>query len=298
MAERLSEDLDPSLVMDKIERLEKRLQRERAARKEAEAIAEQGMRDLYLANTELDSQVIERTAQLNRALENAAAAAQQRLNLLKALTREVRTPLNGITGMLELLKSSDVDNQSLQWIATAATSSDNLLQIFSRMSMYMEIAELDTVDLEPCAVEDLLSAAHAKWAQKCLAVGQLLVVENNCDTATTVNTNKQRFEQLIDEVLDNTVTHGQPGSVRIIANSDSFSESGVSISVIDSGPGITDSANHYETATEQAEAVGTLGLGYSIIRSLAALLEIDVTQTVEGSVEMTVSFGKAVNDGN
>ena len=63
---------------DRVERLERRVERERRAREEAEAIAERGMRDLWLANRDLESRVAERTAELELSLQAATMAGQAR----------------------------------------------------------------------------------------------------------------------------------------------------------------------------------------------------------------------------
>ena len=53
---------------ERIARLEERLERERKARRQAEMIAERGMRDLWEINRELQQRVDERTAQVGRLL--------------------------------------------------------------------------------------------------------------------------------------------------------------------------------------------------------------------------------------
>ena len=294
MSEQTVEEFDANATIDKIERLERRLGREKAARKEAEAIAEQGMRDLYIANTELDSQVSERTIELNTALESADAAARLRLNLLRALNRQVRTPLNGVSGMMDLLKSSDVDNQSLEWIKSAHRSADELLDLFRRLALYMELTELSEVSAAPMDLAELASDVASKWAQRCLTRGQLLIVENECSTAVTVSTDKQRFEQLADEIFSNVVKHGEPGPVRVVTRLDN----GIATIVItDSGPGIKDKSKCLE-ALEAPEYTDSLGIGYSIITLLADLLDLDVVQLSSDHVEMRVAFSDSKEKNN
>lgn len=89
-----------------ISRLEKRLAREVAARKQAEQIAEKGLRDLFLANQNLDQRVTERTLELQSARTELELAALQREAFLASLSRQVRTPLNGVIGMLDLWRAT------------------------------------------------------------------------------------------------------------------------------------------------------------------------------------------------
>jgi diguanylate cyclase len=69
---------------DRLQRIMRRLERERAARHQAEALLEERSRELYYANTalaqlaqELEKRVIERTSELSSEREHAMALAQQ-----------------------------------------------------------------------------------------------------------------------------------------------------------------------------------------------------------------------------
>ena len=88
---------------ERMRRLERRAQRERSAREQAEKIAEDGMRRLFLANQELDERVEERTEQLEIERRTAARNAGERAEFLRLLSRETRSPLNGIIGVMEVL---------------------------------------------------------------------------------------------------------------------------------------------------------------------------------------------------
>lgn len=69
--------VEPGPTDGRVARLEERLDRERKARRQAEMIAERGMRDLWEINRELQQRVDERTAQIGRLLagyERAGAA--------------------------------------------------------------------------------------------------------------------------------------------------------------------------------------------------------------------------------
>lgn len=85
------------------DRWERRLERERAARRQAERLAEKGMRDLWQANQDLQERVAQRTAALHRALAVEAYIAAARLELLAGLVRNAVSDQVGLAGAEDTL---------------------------------------------------------------------------------------------------------------------------------------------------------------------------------------------------
>lgn len=221
-------------------RLERRLTRETTARHEAERIAEDGMRKLYSANVDLDRRISERTAELDDARHQAEAASRVKTDLLNCLSHEMRTPMNGILGSLELLEDSVADGEERELLQTASKSALRMNRLVIRLLKAIALESADfTGQLVPVPVDSLLASVRGYWASRGLRAGKLLIVKNELVEGAQIATYGDYLRDACDELIRNTIDHAHGGAVNIVAD-ELESENGVFVrlSVADTGPGI------------------------------------------------------------
>jgi signal transduction histidine kinase len=90
-------------------------------------------------------------------------SAQLKNQFLATMSHEMRTPMNGVLGMLSLLLDTDLDPEQQEFARTAKRSAEALLRIindvldFSRISAGTLVLESVNFELR-CLVEDTVAA--------------------------------------------------------------------------------------------------------------------------------------------
>ncbi len=207
----------------RIRRLERRLERERAARIEAETIADRGMRQLWEANRELDRRVHQRTAELSKALEDLQVATSARDQLLTNMSHEVRTPLNGIVGTLELIGPHVDDLDGQRYLAAARSSANDLNLLISKLLLAVEAASGRLVlKPEPVSLAQLVEESREAWELKGMKLGYLVIVvcppcervNGHAPTPPQILIDHQRVRQVIDGMIEAVIEFSNPGAVK------------------------------------------------------------------------------------
>ena len=254
-------------IEKKIERLERKVRRERSAREQAERIAEDGMRRLFLANQHLDDRVARRTEELEEERKVAARSASERAEFLRLLSRETRSPLNGVLGILEVAGANAKSEQMRAWLDDGMTSARDLEIIMTRLLLFLELEEPHATGPAEIDAIEVLSDADGRWKHRALRSGLLLATEYQCEGERSALGHRADLDAILDELIGNAIKHGQPGLLQIAA---SDTNGGIVFSVTDPGPGIADTGPLLDPTFHDWSNTQARGMGYSLIKRLAA----------------------------
>ena len=277
----------------RLERLERRVKRERSSREQAERIAEDGMRRLFLANQELDERVAERTAELESERRAAARSAGERAEFLRLLSRETRSPLNGVIGMMEVLGQNTESEQQQAWVADGLEAAGLLDSIMTRLLLFLELEGDHPAEMAPISPGDVLSQVSTRWKHEALHVGLLLATDNRCPAEVQAVGYVADVNAILDELVSNAVRHADAGLLQVTAECDSSSAiDSVVFSVSDPGPGIADTTPLLDPEFLDWKNSGIRGMGYSLIQRLSertqAAMEIESAAGGPTTVRLTL----------
>lgn len=251
--------------------------------------------------TDMEEQVAERTAELDRARQVAEDASNAKSRFLAVMSHEIRTPINGIVGILELLDRKVVDREQKDMLATAQFSANLLLHIINDI---LDFSKIDgghlTLEALPFSLSRTVRAVGD--AMESLAAHRQinLIVDLAADLPHRVIGDSFRLSQILMNFLSNAFKFTPAGGTVTLRATRAIEEipdnPWVRLQVIDTGPGIpADVQARLFSPFIQADAsvarrFGGTGLGLAICQRLAFLMggTVDVSSQVGAGATFSI----------
>jgi len=267
----------------------KAFERERNARKEAERITELKSRELFELNStlkqlndELEERIKERTSELETARNRAEANTKAKSEFLSMMSHEMRSPLNVIVGLTELLDQRELEEPEGGYVRNVRFSALQLLNLINDI-LDLSAIEAGKIVFESTpfdvtyAVDQVFNALEQRAIDKGLTWAKS--VPDNLPVPLKGDASK--LNQVLINLLDNAIKFTRDGGVELtleqLEGKGKDSEVWIAVEVTDSGKGISEEnmerifGKFEQENTSTRRVHGGSGLGLAISKQLIEL---------------------------
>ena len=229
-------------------------------------------------------EIVRGQAALAREVVAAQAADKAKSEFLTTISHELRTPMNGVLGVAQLLEAGELDEDQAELVGVLKGSAEGQMALIEELLSLGEI-EADALHLraEPVVLAELVQEAAGVARVAASAKGLALEVRVPDDTPPVL-VDPKRLRQVVVNLAGNAVKFTDEGRVEVTASLDALDGAArLRVSVADTGPGIAPEhhASVFERFTQVdgslRRAKGGTGLGLAICRGIAVGMGGDLT---------------------
>lgn len=226
-----------------------------------------------------NDQLAQQSAELQRAKVEADRATQAKSDFLAMISHEVRTPLNGVLGLAQILKDRPLSPADAELAQRLHLSGEALLEILNDILDLSKI-EAGELQISPVAI-DLhaeVNRVHELFLPLAVDKGLTFIVNFSPDVPKAVKMDPVRVRQCLSNLISNALKFTSDGSVIVDVSCDAPGESSqiIRIRVTDTGIGIASAVRERifepfsQANSSTSRTYGGTGLGLPITRRLAA----------------------------
>ena len=244
---------------------------------EALAASQKQVRDYQ---EHLEKKIKERTLRLEEAVLCAQKANEAKSDLLASVSHDLRIPLNGVMGMLEIALSQEISPDVREQLETARACAGSLLALLN------DILDLSKIEAGKMSLEKIPLDVRALVAE-CLKSHQPKAAENRVNIHYDVSAgvpeeimgDPLRIRQILWNLIGNAVKFTKGGDVCVrVERRESVAGAGIlELTVQDTGPGIPadklisifDKFNQGDASVSRK--YGGTGLGLAITKKLVEM---------------------------
>jgi diguanylate cyclase (GGDEF)-like protein len=221
----------------------------------------------------------EREGELKQSRDEAVRTALMKTQFAATVSHEVRTPLNGVVGMLDMLKEMRLTKRQQECVDVAWNSARALIELINDILDFskMEAGKLELEEIEfdlRRTIEEVIELLAKQAEQKGLEIGYLLAP----GVPERIKGDALRLRQVLLNLIGNAVKFTERGEVSIHVEPAPGSTFGLRFEVRDTGIGMTpDAVKHIFESFAQADRsttrkYGGTGLGLAICKQLVELM--------------------------
>ncbi len=249
--------------------------------------------ELQQFNQQLEQKVKDRTRELEDANKNLMRLNEEKNHFLSITTHDLKAPLAGISGLLELMKleGASLTPKHLGYIQLMEETCENMQRLISDLLDISSIEQRTTrLSFQPISIPKIISELEDRfrtWATK-----KNIQLIFDCQHApSSITTDHDALVRILDNILSNAIkfSHTNKTVTMAVTTENSL----VRFDMKDEGPGIRLEERHklfrkfQKLSARPTDGESSTGLGLSIVKDLVYLLK--------GTIEVESKFGKGTN---
>jgi signal transduction histidine kinase len=199
--------------------------------------------------SELETAVARRTAELKASLEELDSArgalqeaATEKGDFMSTISHEMRTPMNGVIGALDLLAEVGLEGSATEYLAMARESADSMVTLINQLLSYhdLNIQRNGTQFRNVIDFKGFISSVTAGWQPAFARKNVTLSVCVADDLPVQIWTDREKLSRLLDIILGNAFKFTEKGAVSLQVSQFCSDAEGVMVlcTITDSGIGI------------------------------------------------------------
>jgi signal transduction histidine kinase/BarA-like signal transduction histidine kinase len=225
--------------------------------------------------------------EFRQAVHDAEAANEAKSSFLATISHELRTPMNGILGLSEILLGSGLDAEQQEYVELIKGSANSLLKVLNDLLDYSKIErrilELREGNFDLHEVMSIIVNTHKDQAHK---KGLNVDCCFHSETIAALQGDSGRLTQVLNNLVSNAIKYTDRGGVSIEilpddCSADPYPDGCVRLLFVVSDTGVGISRNKADTIFESFTQLedymtrkqGGIGLGLTISYNLVNLLQ-------------------------
>ncbi len=227
------------------------------------------------------SQIREIQEELKRAKTQIESAGRAKADFLANISHELRTPMNGIVGMTELVLDTEIEPQQREYLVQVKNSAQSLLDLLNNICDFSKSEEgAMTLENNPFDLHELISGVIKPMRTRATEKQLQLTCRVSENVCRWVRGDAARLRQVLVNLIGNAIKFTEQGEVVVEVKQEVAPSQQVQLqfSIRDSGIGVPEAKRQEifeafaQADTSHTRQYGGTGLGLTIASRVVQLM--------------------------